>query len=112
MAQLVKNPSAMQETWVRFLAWKDSLEKGKTTHSSILTGEFHGLYSLWGQRESDTTERVSLSLSDPLRSARIISSSPRAERCLLYKNTVKSHEVTQFFLGKYRWTLLSTKNKI
>ena len=62
VAQLVKNPSAMQETWVRFLAWKDSLEKGKTTHSSILTGEFHGLYSLWGQRESDTTERVSLSL--------------------------------------------------
>ena len=31
-----KNPSAMQETWVRCLGWADPLEKGKTTHSSIL----------------------------------------------------------------------------
>ena len=37
MAQLVKNLSAMQETWVRFLDWEDPLEKGKATHSSILT---------------------------------------------------------------------------
>ena len=29
MAQLVKNPPAMQETWVRSLGWDDSLEKGK-----------------------------------------------------------------------------------
>ena len=36
VAQLVKNPPAMQETWVRSLSWKDSLEKGKATHSSIL----------------------------------------------------------------------------
>ena len=28
VAQLVKNPSAMQETLVRFLGWKDPLEKG------------------------------------------------------------------------------------
>ena len=34
--QLVKNLPAMWETWVRFLGWKDSLEKGKATHSSIL----------------------------------------------------------------------------
>ena len=34
--QLVKNPPAMQETWVRFLGWKDPLEKGKATHCSIL----------------------------------------------------------------------------
>ena len=26
----------MQETWVRFLGWEDSLEKGVATHSSIL----------------------------------------------------------------------------
>ena len=37
MTQLVKNPPAMQETWVRFLGWENSLEKGKATHSSILT---------------------------------------------------------------------------
>ena len=31
--QLVKNPPAMLETWVRSLGWEDLLEKGKTTHS-------------------------------------------------------------------------------
>ena len=36
VVQLVKNPPAMQETWVRSLGWKDPLEKGKATHSSIL----------------------------------------------------------------------------
>ena len=34
--QLVKNPPAMQETWVRSLGWEDLLEKGKATHSSVL----------------------------------------------------------------------------
>ena len=36
VAQLVKNPSAMQETCVRSLGWEDPLKKGKATHSSIL----------------------------------------------------------------------------
>ena len=36
VAQLVKNPPAMPETWVRSLSWEDPLEKGKATHSSIL----------------------------------------------------------------------------
>ena len=36
VAQLVKNPPAMQEAPVRFLGWEDPLEKGKTTHSNIL----------------------------------------------------------------------------
>ena len=36
VAQLVKNLPAAWETWVRFLAWKDPLEKAKATHSSIL----------------------------------------------------------------------------
>ena len=36
VAQLVKNLPAMKETWVQFLGWKDSLEKGKATHSSTL----------------------------------------------------------------------------
>ena len=35
VAQLVKNPPAMQETWVRSLGWEDPLEKGIATHSSI-----------------------------------------------------------------------------
>ena len=37
VAQLVKNLPAMQEIMVRFLGWEESLEKGKATHSSILT---------------------------------------------------------------------------
>ena len=36
MAQLVKNPPAMQETWVQSLGWEDPLEKRTATHSSIL----------------------------------------------------------------------------
>ena len=36
VAQRVKNPPAMWETWVQSLGWEDSLEKGMATHSSIL----------------------------------------------------------------------------
>ena len=36
LAQLVKNPPAVRETWVRYLGWEDPPEKGKATHSSIL----------------------------------------------------------------------------
>ena len=36
MGQLVKNPPAVQETWVQSLGWEDPPEKGKATHSSIL----------------------------------------------------------------------------
>ena len=37
VAQLVKNPPEMRETWVQSLGWENPLEKGMTTHSSILT---------------------------------------------------------------------------
>ena len=36
VAELVKNPPTMRETWVQSLGWEDPPEKGKTTHSSIL----------------------------------------------------------------------------
>ena len=39
MAQTVKNPPAMLETWVRSLGWEDSLEEEMATHSSILAGK-------------------------------------------------------------------------
>ena len=60
VAQLVKNPPAMQETWVLSLAWKDSPGEGK---GYLL--QYSGLensldYSPWGHKESDTTERLSL----------------------------------------------------
>ena len=50
MAQLVKNPPAMQETWVRSLGREDPLEQGKAPHSSILAWRIP-----WGRKESDTT---------------------------------------------------------
>ena len=37
VAQLVKNPPAMWETWARSLGWEDPLEKRMATHSNILT---------------------------------------------------------------------------
>ena len=58
MAQLVKNLHAVWDTWVRSLGWEDSLETGKATHSSILENEFYELYSPWGHKELDTTERL------------------------------------------------------
>ena len=36
VAQMVKNPPAMRETWVQSLGWEDPLEEGMATHSSIL----------------------------------------------------------------------------
>ena len=131
VAQLVKNPPAMWETWVRSLGWEDPIQKGMAATAKSLqscpalcdpidsrdspgknTGvgchflpqcmkvksesevaqscltlrdpmdcslpgssihgifiplfwlaEFHGLYSPWGHQESETTERLSLSLS-------------------------------------------------
>ena len=36
VAQLIKNPPAMPETWVRSLGWEDPLEKAMAAHSSIL----------------------------------------------------------------------------
>ena len=42
VAQLVKNPSTMRETWVRSLGWEDPLEKGKAIHSSILAWRIPG----------------------------------------------------------------------
>ena len=60
VAQLGKNLPAMWETRIQSLGWEDPLENGKATHSSILAGEFRGLYSPKGRQESDATERLSL----------------------------------------------------
>ena len=63
MAQLVKNPPAMWETWVRSLGWEDSPGEGKgypLQYAGLDNSIDHGP---WGCKESDTTERLSLSLS-------------------------------------------------
>ena len=63
MAQLVKNPPAMQETWVRNLGQEDPLEKGKATQLQFSGLEHSRLYSPWGRKEMETTERPSLTHS-------------------------------------------------
>ena len=56
MVQLVKNPPAMWDTWVRSLGWGDPLEKGKVLPTPVFwPGEFHGLYNPWGHKELDAT---------------------------------------------------------
>ena len=65
---MVKNLLAMQETWVQSLGWEDSLEKRWVLTPVFLPGEFYGErslvgYSPWGCKESDMTERLTLSLS-------------------------------------------------
>ena len=60
MAQMVKNPPAIWETWVRSLACEDPLEEDMATHSSILTWTIpmdreawqaivHGVAKTWTQ---------------------------------------------------------------
>ena len=59
VAQLVKNPPTMQETWIQSLGWEDFLEKGTATHSSILNWRTSWTVYTWGSKESDTTEQLS-----------------------------------------------------
>ena len=56
VAQLVKNPPAIWETWVQSLGWEYPLEKGKATHFSILAWRIP--WTVWGRKESDTTEQL------------------------------------------------------
>ena len=63
LAQMVKNPPAMQETWVQSWDRKIPWRRERLPTPVFWPGEFHGLYSPWGCKELDTTERSSLSLS-------------------------------------------------
>ena len=56
VTQLVKNPPAMRETWVRSLGWEDPLEKGKATHSSILAWRSPWTIQSMGSQRVDMTE--------------------------------------------------------
>ena len=55
VAQTVKNPLAMWETWVRSLGWEDPLEEGMATYSSILAWRVlmdRGTWTPMGSMES------------------------------------------------------------
>ena len=62
VAQTVKNPPAMRETWVYSLGWEDPLETGMATHSIILawriprTEEPAGLQSIGSQKSQTRLE--------------------------------------------------------
>ena len=61
VAQMVKNPPAMPETWAQSRGWGDSLEKEQLLIPVFWPGEFHGQrslvgYSPRGHKEADTTE--------------------------------------------------------
>ena len=65
MAQMVKNLPAMQETEIRSLGWKDSLEKRMATRSSVLPwiilwADLVGKWDLWDRKVLDTTEWLKL----------------------------------------------------
>ena len=66
VAQMVKNPLAMQETWVQSLGQGDPLEKGMETHSSILAWRIPWTKEPgrlpWGHKELDMTEQLILLL--------------------------------------------------
>ena len=59
---LVKNPPAIQETgfdpWVGKIPWRTE----RLPTPVFWPGEFHGRYSLWGHKELDTTEQLSLNI--------------------------------------------------
>ena len=59
VGQLVKNLPAMRETWVGTIPWR----RERLPTAVFWPGEFHGLYSPWGCKVSDKTERLSLSPS-------------------------------------------------
>ena len=61
VAQLVKNPPAMWETWVPSLVLRRSPGEGKGYPLQYTDLENSTDYSLWGHKESDTTEQLSLS---------------------------------------------------
>ena len=80
MAQLVKNPPAMQETWVQSLGWEDPWRRERLLTPVFWPGEFHGVYSPWSYKESDTTEQLSLTVVYCIQYTAINS---RCEACLL-----------------------------
>ena len=72
VAQMVKNPPAMQETWVQSPGWEDPLEKEMATNFSILaweipwTEEAGSLQSMGLQKELDTTKMTKQYSLEPL----------------------------------------------
>ena len=65
VAQIVKNPPAIQETWLRSLGWEDPLEKENVIHSSILTWRI-SMDSPWDHKVLDRMKQLSLHCKNTL----------------------------------------------
>ena len=76
MAQMVKNLPAMKKTWVRPLYWEDPWRNEWLPTPVFWPRECYGLYSPWGGKELDMTERLSLSLSPALQADSLPSEPP------------------------------------
>ena len=61
MAQLIKNPPAIGRPGFDPWVGKIPCRREWLPTPVFWPGEFHGLYSLWGHKELDMTERLSLS---------------------------------------------------
>ena len=97
MAQWVKNPPAMWETWIRSLDWEDALEKGKATHSSILAWRIPwSVQSMRLQRVSNMTEQHSL--TQPL-SAFWVYSFAFLRKFIQKKNLMLTHGLVLWLLS-------------
>ena len=98
VAQMVKNPPAMRETWVQSLVWEDPLEEGVATHFSILAWRIpmdRGAWRApWGHKESDTTEWQS-----------------KAQTSSFQLSYILNYWVVSIFQGWHQWLLLLREYK-
>ena len=58
VAQSVKNPLAMQDTWIQFLGWEDPLEDSMATHCSILVWRIPMGREAWGLQSMGSQSRT------------------------------------------------------
>ena len=72
VAQLVNNPSAMQETWDQSLGWDDPLEKGKASLSSILACRIPWTVKSMGSQRVGHDWQLSLHFTSPLKGIQIL----------------------------------------
>ena len=63
VAQMVKNLSVMQDTWVRSLGWQNPLKKGMQPTPVFLPGEFHGQTNLAARVHGVTKSPIGLRLT-------------------------------------------------
>ena len=102
MTQMVNNQLAMQETCVQSLGLEDPWRRKWQLTSVFLPGEFHGQWRLagsspWSRKESDVTERLSLTLRVELRKGVINIVNSLERRKISYKYSVT--EYISFFKG-------------